>query len=75
MQFKDQKECEAIHNMYLTGLDVSQRDPVTLEVLVRFFYDVFTNYNVQMWAMLPGEILATSWENAMQVLAVDSVHR
>ena len=74
-QFKDRKVCEALHLKYLTGFDERKIDQRSLEVLVGFFYSAFTNYNVQMWGMLPGDILSCSWENAMQMLAVDSVYR
>ena len=74
-QFKDCTMCEAIHTKYLTGFDESKLDLKSLEILVNFFYDAFTNYNVQFGGMLPAKTLLTSWENIMQMLAIDSVYR
>ena len=68
-QVKDHRQCKEIHKRYLTSFRPSEQ----LQNLVAFFYDVFTNYNVQFNGMLKN--LKDSWENAMNKLAMDSVNR
>ena len=46
-----------------------------MKIVKEFFYDVFTNYNVQMWGMLASDKLKYGNENAMKKMATDIVHR
>ena len=46
------------------------------KIVEAFFYDVFKNYNVQLWGMLgSSEKLVDGTENAMYKMARDIVHR
>ena len=46
-----------------------------MKIVKEFFYDVFTNYNVQMWGMLASERLKFGPGNAMNKMATDIVYR
>ena len=83
-QFDNKDECKAIHTKWLCGFDSDDLEDMQqiMEILVAFFYQVFTCYNVQFWGLLPSKAgnratptLSYSWEGTMQKLAEDSVHR
>ena len=61
-QFKNRDECKAVHMKWLCGFNTADVDGIQqkMEILVAFFYQVFTNYNVQFWGMLPGSQTATA---------------
>ena len=83
-QFDNKDECKVIHTKWLAGFDSDDLEKMqqNMKILVAFFYQVFTRYNIQFWGMLPSKAdnpkvptLSYSWEAAMQKLAEDSVHR
>ena len=83
-QFDNKDECKAIHTKWLSGFDSDGLKAMqqNMKILVAFFYQVFTRYNIQFWGLLPSKAdnqatptLLYSWEVAMQKLAEDSVHR
>ena len=83
-QFDNKDECKAIHKKWLCGFHSDDLEEMqqNMKILVAFFYQVFTRYNIQFWGMLPSKAdnpkvptLSYSWEAAMQKLAEDSVHR
>ena len=83
-QFDNKDECKVIHTKWLAGFDSDDLEKMQqkMKILVAFFYQVFTRYNIQFWGMLPSKAdnpkvptLSYSWEAAMQKLAEDSVHR
>ena len=75
--FQDKEQYKNLYKHYFEGcLDVSGNfEPPKVKIVEEFFYDVFTNYNVQMWGMLASEKLVDSTENAMNEMATDIVHR
>ena len=68
-KIKDHKQCKHLHKKYFTSFKPNERLPD----LVAFFYDVFTNYNIQFYGMIRN--LKDSWENAMNKMALDTVDR
>jgi len=84
IQFDNKDECKVIHTKWLAGFgsDDLEKMQQKMKILVAFFYQAFTCYNIQFWGMLPSKAdnptvptLSYSWEAAMQKLAKDSVHR
>ena len=47
---------------WLCGFNTADVDGIQhkMEILVAFFYQVFTNYNVQFWGMLPSRTVNQS---------------
>ena len=75
--FQDKEQYKNLYKHYFEGcLDTSGNlKPPKVKIVEEFFYDVFTNYNVQMWGMLASERLKFGPGNAMNKMATDIVHR
>ena len=70
-RYSDHKSCKKIHKMCLEDFRVED----STEMLASTFCRVFQHYNIQFCELLRTEDLEDSWENAMNKLATDAVHR
>ena len=73
----EQRHYRDLHKYYFEGCfnNFGELEASKVKIVEEFFYDVFSNYNVQMWGMLASEKLVDSTENAMNDMATDIVHR
>ena len=76
-QSDEQRQYRDLHKYYFEGCfnNFGDLEAPKVKIVEEFFYDVFTNYNVQMWGILASEKLVDSTENAMNKMAIDIVHR